>query len=426
MQEKIGPLNGTRILEFGSFIAGPFAGQILADMGADVVKIEPPSGDPWRNASRIMENEGRGFITLNRGTRSLCIDLKKSKSKEILSQLIKTSDAVISNNRSDTSKKLSIDYKSISKQNPSIIYVEITGYGPKGPRSKDPGFDLIMQGYTGAVATEGKLFNGQPEVITSSSYIDFATAYAAASGVMAGIIRRYKTGKGGNISTSLLSNALAMQSLHLVEVEEYPTPQFKWTFEEKPVLESSGTSFEDIMSSYKEKTRHPLYHCYYRAYMTKDGGINLGTLADHAKERLIDYMGINDPRIRDKNYNFESDEAKKTSEIMIKKFELFFKSKTTKDLIQNLRERDIPCEPIKFIKELLGDQQALDNNYIIDLKHTNGFRYKSAGPVLQFTEDDDSNFISSPSLGEHTEEILSEIGFTKEKIKKFKDLGIIK
>ena len=111
---------------------------------------------------------------------------------------------------------------------------------------------------------------------------------------------------------------------------------------------------------------------------------------------------------------------------MIKKFELFFKSKTTKDLIQNLRERDIPCEPIKFIKELLGDQQALDNNYIIDLKHSNRFRYKSAGPVLQFTEDDDSNFISSPSLGEHTEEILSEIGFTKEKIKKFKDLEIIK
>ena len=426
MQEKIGPLNGIRILEFGSFIAGPFAGQILADMGADVVKIEPLSGDPWRSASRIMENEGRGFITLNRGTRSLCIDLKKSKSKEILSQLIKTSDAVISNNRPDTSKKLSIDYKSISKQNPSIIYVEITGYGPKGPRSKDPGFDLIMQGYTGAVTTEGKLFNGQPEVITSSSYIDFATAYAAASGVMAGIIRRYKTGKGGNISTSLLSNALAMQSLHLVEVEEYPTPQFKWTHEEKPVLESSGASFEEIMRSYKEKTRHPLYHCYYRAYMTKDGGINLGTLADHAKERLVDYMGISDPRIRDKDYNFESDEAKKTSKILIEKFETFFKSKTTKDIIKNLRERDIPCEPIKFIKELLDDQQALDNDYIIDLKHSNGFRYKSAGPILQFTDDDNSSFISSPSLGEHTDDILFELGFTKGNIDKFRNLGIIK
>ncbi|MBI64046.1 MAG: hypothetical protein CL778_02050 [Chloroflexi bacterium] len=426
MQEKIGPLNGIKILEFGSFIAGPFAGQILADMGADVVKIEPPSGDPWRNSSRIMENEGRGFITLNRGTRSLSIDLKNSNSREILSKLIKKSDAVVSNNRPDTSKKLSIDYESISKQNPTIIYVEITGYGPKGPRSKDPGFDLVMQGYTGAVATEGKLFNGQPEVITSSSYIDFATAYAAASGVMAGIIRRYKTGKGGKISTSLLSNALAMQSLHLVEVEEYPTPQFKWTHEEKPVLESSGASFEEIMRSYKEKTRHPLYHCYYRAYMTKDGGINLGTLADHAKERLVDYMGISDPRIRDKDYNFESDEAKKTSKILIEKFETFFKSKTTKDIIKNLRERDIPCEPIKFIKELLDDQQALDNDYIIDLKHSNGFRYKSAGPILQFTDDDNSSFISSPSLGEHTDDILFELGFTKGNIDKFRNLGIIK
>ena len=160
--------------------------------------------------------------------------------------------------------------------------------------------------------------------------------------------------------------------------------------------------------------------------MTKDGGINLGTLADHAKERLVDYMGISDPRIRDKDYNFESDEAKKTSKILIEKFETFFKSKTTKDIIKNLRERDIPCEPIKFIKELLDDQQALDNDYIIDLKHSNGFRYKSAGPILQFTDDDNSSFISSPSLGEHTDDILFELGFTKGNIDKFRNLGIIK
>ena len=130
MQITDGPLNDIRVIEFGSFIAGPFAGQILADMGADVIKVEPLSGDPWRTSGRLIENEGRGFLTLNRGTRSLSIDLKNPESKTIIHNLVKKSDAIVSNNRPTTSSKLSIDYKTLSKINPSIIYVEITGYGP--------------------------------------------------------------------------------------------------------------------------------------------------------------------------------------------------------------------------------------------------------------------------------------------------------
>tara|TARA_B100001750_G_scaffold246885_1_gene270706 strand:- start:344 stop:1624 length:1281 start_codon:yes stop_codon:yes gene_type:complete len=426
MQITDGPLNDISVIEFGSFIAGPFAGQILADMGADVIKVEPLSGDPWRTSGRLIENEGRGFLTLNRGTRSLSIDLKNPKSKTIIHNLVKKSDAIVSNNRPTTSSKLSIDYKTLSKINPSIIYVEITGYGPKGARSKDPGFDLIMQGFTGAVATEGKIYNGQPEVISSSSYIDFATAYAAASGIMAGIIKRYKTGKGSHISTSLLSNALAMQSLHLIEVDEFPSVQYKWTKEEKPLLESKGASFEKILSSYKKKARHPLYLCYYRAYTTKDGGINLGTLADHAKERLLKYMGITDERLKNANYNYDSRQAKEVSKKLVNFFENFFKSKTTKELVTELRSRDIPCEPIRFIKEMLEDEQSIANDYIVSLKHSMGFKYKSAGPILQFTQDSSMNFDPSPALGQHTDEILGELGISKNSIAKLKNQGIIK
>ena len=167
---KSGRLAGIRVLEFGSFVAGPWGGQLLAEMGADVIKIEPPAGDPWRHASPFAANESRVFVPLNRGVRSICLDLKLESAKPVLARLIESSDAIISNNRRDTAVKLGIDYKTVSQINPQIIYVDITAYGSDGPRADMPGFDLIVQGYSGAIASEGKITSeGQPEVVWSSS-----------------------------------------------------------------------------------------------------------------------------------------------------------------------------------------------------------------------------------------------------------------
>ena len=161
-----GPLEGIRVLEFGSFVAGPWGGQLLADMGADVVKIEPPAGDPWRHATSFTKNESRVFMALNRGTRSICLDLKQESARKALRKLIESADGMISNNRSDTARKLGIDYETVSRINPKLVYVDITAYGPNGHMADMPGFDLIVQGYTGAVASEGKITrDGQPEVV---------------------------------------------------------------------------------------------------------------------------------------------------------------------------------------------------------------------------------------------------------------------
>ena len=161
-----GPLEGIRVLEFGSFVAGPWGGQLLSDMGADVIKIEPPKGDPWRHASSFAKNESRVFVPLNRGVRSICLDLKLESAQAALRKLIESADGMISNNRLDTAVKLGIDYASVSKINPRLVYVDITAYGSKGHMAEMPGFDLIVQGYTGAIASEGKITkNGQPEVV---------------------------------------------------------------------------------------------------------------------------------------------------------------------------------------------------------------------------------------------------------------------
>ena len=411
-----GPLEGIRVLEFGSFVAGPWGGQLLADMGADVVKIEPPAGDPWRHATSFTKNESRVFMALNRGTRSICLDLKQESARKALRKLIESADGMISNNRSDTARKLGIDYETVSRITPKLDYVDITAYGPNGHMADMPGFDLIVQGYTGAVASEGKITSeGQPEVVWSSSYIDFSTGYAAANGILAGIIGRSKTGKGQLVSTSLLSNAIAMQSLRVADVEGIPAPAKTWFETTRLELIEKGASYEEIQESYQMAVRPLIYRCYYRSYKTLDGGLALGTLAVHARARLLDVFGLEDPRVTDPDYDDSTPEAKVLGEKLVTKFEDIFASKTTDHWFKELRSHDIPCEPIRFVEEMADDEQVLANEYVIELDHHTGHKFRTSGPVLQF-DDGMPELKSSPALGQHTDEVLGDIGFSEAEI----------
>ena len=407
----LGPLSGIRVLEFGSFVAGPWAGQLLADMGADVIKVEPPSGDPWRHTSPFAPNESRVFVPLNRGVRSICLDLKQESGRAVLRRLIESADGIISNNRRDTALKLGIDYETVSRINPQLVYVDITAYGSEGPRADMPGFDLILQGYTGAVTSEGKISNGQPEVVWSSSYIDFSTGYAAANGILAGIIGRGKTGKGQLVSTSLLGNAIAMQTLRIADIEGIPAPARTWYEEVYPGLKKRGASYEEIQISYQQAVRPMIYRCYYRAYKTLDGGLTLGTLAVHARARLLDVFGLEDPRVTDPEYDDSTPEATELGLCLTRQFEEIFAGKTTDHWFKELRVHDIPCEPIRFVEEMIADEQVLANNYVIELEHHTGHKIRTSGPVLQFA-DGMPEARSSPALGAHTDEVLADIGYS--------------
>ncbi len=420
----LGPLQGIRVLEFGSFVAGPWAGQLLADMGADVIKVEPPDGDPWRHAAPFAPNESRVFVPLNRGVRSICLDLKQKTGQFVLKKLIESSDGIISNNRRDTALKLGIDYESVSRVNPQLVYVDITAYGPEGPRADMPGFDLILQGYTGAVTSEGKVTDGQPEVVWSSSYIDFSTGYAAANGILAGIIGRGKTGKGQLVSTSLLGNAIAMQSLRIADIEGVPAPAKKWYDDVYPELTRNGASYEEVQKSYQQAVRPLIYRCYYRAYKTRDGGLTLGTLAVHARKRLLDLFGLEDPRVTDPEYDDSTPEAIELGGSLVTEFEDIFGRETTDYWFRELRAHDIPCEPIRYVEEMAEDEQALANRYVIELDHHTGHKIRTSGPVLRFA-DGMPEETSSPALGEHTDEVLADIGYTPGEVVKLRGQGSV-
>lgn len=407
-----GPLEGIRVVEFGSFIAGPLAGQLLADMGADVIKVEPPAGDPWRLQNPVAPNESRVFLPLNRGVRSICLDLKSDQARAALNRIIESADAVVSNTRPDTAARLGIDYDTLAPANPRLVYVEVTAYGPEGPRAGMPGFDLIMQGYAGTMTSEGKLTDGHPEPVWSSSFIDFSTAYAAAGAVMAGLLERARTGKGQKATTSLLANALAMQCMRLVRINDIPSPAQKWYDEELPRREEEGATYPELIREYQELQRPLEYRCYYRAYRTSDGGLALGTLAVPARRRLLDYLGFKDPRIQDPSFDLASPESEAIGRRLIGEFETKFAERTTDEWFRDLRAEDIPCEPVRFIEELVNDEQALANNYVIELKHESGFTYRSSGPVVRF-QTGMPEMRPSPTLGQHTAEVLRDVGLTE-------------
>lgn len=418
-----GPLQGVRVLEFGSFVAGPWAGQLLADMGADVIKVEPTTGDPWRHATPFAPNESRVFVPLNRGVRSICLDLKQDPARAVLRKLIETSDGIISNNRRDTALKLGIDYDTVSKINPQLVYVDITAYGPEGPRADMPGFDLTLQGYSGAVASEGKITtDGQPEVVWSSSFIDFSTGYAAANGILAGIIGRGKTGKGQLVTTSLLANAIAMQTLRIADIEGIPAPARKWYDDVYPELTRQGASYEEIQDSYQRAVRPLIYRCYYRAYKTLDGGLTLGTLAVHARKRLLDLFGLDDPRVTDPDYDISTPGATELGKRLVTEFETIFAGKTTGHWFKELRAHDIPCEPVRYVEEMIEDEQVLANKYVIELDHHTGHKIRTSGPILRFGAGMPEE-TSSPALGQHTDEVLADIGYSPDEIAELRSEG---
>ncbi|MGB4861855.1 MAG: CoA transferase, partial [Tepidiformaceae bacterium] len=196
-----GVLKGVKVLDFSEYIAGPIAGELLADLGADVIKVEPPHGDFWRHTAPVAPFESRGFMGVNKGKRSISLDLKNPGAQEVLHRAVRSADVLLANYRPGVAKRLGMDFATLSEINPRLIYCENTAFGSKGPYRERPGFDLVSQAMTGIMSFEGA--GGLPHPIITSSPTDFAAGMFMAYSVAAALYHRELTGKGQYIETSL-------------------------------------------------------------------------------------------------------------------------------------------------------------------------------------------------------------------------------
>ena len=387
-----GILEGVKVLDFGRYIAGPFCGALLADYGAEVIRIERVSGSEDRYVTPVTEDgQGAMFLQLNRNKMGLTLNPTKDKGREIVRRLVKNSDIVIANLPEQTLKSMGLDYDDLKLINPGIILTSNTAFGTTGPYAERVGFDGVAQAMSGAMD-----MTGQPDQPTKAyaPYVDFCSASLAAFGTLLAYLEKQKTGKGQRVQTSLLQTALTTTNSLLIEQE---------------IL-----NVNRVASMNRAQTSGPS-----DTFKTKDGWILVQTVGGPLFERWVKLMGeenwLNDERFNDDLSRGEN------GELISARMSDWCAERTSQEAIQALESSRIPVGEVLKAKETLNEEHILKKGSFIKMKYpTMDKEYSVVGPAIELSENPGQIKTRSPELGEHNVEILSGLGYSQEDIEQFK------
>ncbi|MBM4410797.1 MAG: CoA transferase [Chloroflexi bacterium] len=409
-----GPLDGIRVLEFTQIIAGPFGCQNLADMGAEVIKVEPPGGEPWRLFSQFMPGESKTFQSLNRGKKSLVLSMQEPDAQEIVHRLIPSIDVVVINYRPDVPAKLGIDYETLSRIRPNLIYVDNTAWGRRGPWALRPGYDIVAQAVSGLMIGEGKVDpGGAPMSITSTAIADYGTGVAIAWSVCAALFHRERTGEGQMIETTLLNTALAFQGTSAMDLPAADAMKYV-KMDRVHALQQQHASYADLIAAYQMGNLARVGNIYYRCYATSDGAVAVGALSPTlwAKVRTAvgtDFLGMADPA-----YNMSDPAYAELARGRVAEVEEIFRGKTTAEWLAILEQNGVPSGPLNFVDDILNDPQVLANDIPVSLEHELSGAQTQVGPMLRMSKTPLAAQGPSPVLGKHTDEIVAGLGYSAE------------
>jgi formyl-CoA transferase len=419
-----GPLQGVRVVEFTEIIAGPLAGMLLADMGADVVKVEPPWGDPWRHTQPFTDTESRPFLAYNRGKRSLTLDLTTPEAQEVIHRLIPQMDVALVNYRPDVAAKLGVDYDTLAALNSRLVYCENTSFGRQGPDAHRPGYDLIVQAMSGMMAAEEKFQDGVLQPLWSTPLIDTTAGICLAWSVCGALYSRERTGQGQKVETTLLGMALALLGMRLVQVDSLDREDWARTLESLRAMREADLPQSQVMELYQAGHAPAPGGIYYRTYETQDGAIAVGCLNNRLRQRLLETLGLTDIRF-EPDYDPTTPEAIDFGHNLTRQAEELFLTKTSSQWSAILESNGIPCGPVRFVEELFDDPQVQANSLMAELEHAEVGKVRMVGPMAHFSETP-LELSPSPALGQHTDAVLRELGYSAPEIDHWRQKGIIR
>lgn len=390
------PLADVRVCDVTQNLAGPFCGQILADLGATVIKVEPPGGDLGRGwGPPFWGDDSTLFLSANRGKRSIVIDLKTDDGMEVLRRLAESCDVFVQASRPGAAERLGIDYDSVRTWRDDVIHLSISAFGQEGPRRDQPGYDPLMQAYAGIMSVTGQ--PGGPPTRVGGSVVDFGTGMWSALAILGALRTRDATGNGVALETSLMDTALTWVSYH--------TMGYLATGREPGPM---GSALGSIAP--------------YRAFRTTDGHVMIAAGNDAIFGRLCEALGLDalaaDPRFAT---NAERVHNRDALDVLI---EAETSALSTAELLERTRRHAIPASAIQSIAEVAEDEQVEVSEMLTPRPHARSEEYRDVSLPLRIDGRRPSGGAPPPLPGEHTREVLAELGYDDEEIRGLMERGI--
>ena len=384
-----GPLAGVKVLELAQIMAGPTCGIMLADLGADVIKVERiPGGDDTRLMDRpSVRGESASFMAMNRNKRGIALNLKLPAAQEALKRMAVRADVLTENYRKGTMEKLGLGYQTLKNVNPALIYCSISGYGRTGPYADKGGYDLIAQGMSGLMSVTGE--PGRAPAKSGGPVCDINAGLLGALGVVSAYVHRLKTGEGQLVDTSLFEAGIQQmywQAAIYFATGEPPGP----------------TGSAHILSA-------P-----YQAFRTADGWVTIGGANQANWERLV--RVLNAPQLLQDARFASNAERMKHLQALTESLNAILRAWNNKDLIKALEAAGVPCGPINSIADVAADPHALAREMVVELEHPRAGRTRALGLPIKLSRTPGKVTRPAPTFGQHTREVLAEFGFSAAEI----------
>ncbi|NOZ42286.1 MAG: CoA transferase [Alphaproteobacteria bacterium] len=397
------PLSGIRVVDFSGYVAGPFCTMLLGDMGADVIKVESPSGEQWRHQDPFAPGISRSFMALNRNKRSVIINLKDPEDQEKALKLLETADVMVSNFRPGVAERYGLDYDTLKVRFPRLIFTSNTAYGESGPRSQQPGYDLVVQAFSGLLSTNPAPDGGVPKRYAGVALVDFTAGHYMLYGIMCALFQRHRTNKGQKVEASLLEAAMGLQRQRMLTLEN--------------VLElplESGTTITQMAKASESSNSIGARELYYRTYQTADGFVTVGCLNVAQRCLFLKLLQMEDPwhsNPDDIPANKEIDQARRA---LTATAEQHMRAFSTQEWISRMEAVGIPNAALQMLSQVIRDPQVTDNNFLYEYDFPGYGRVQSVGTGVRVGAGGRVRR-PPPKLGEHTEEILQELGLNNHK-----------